>query len=129
MGDGERRRRAERAGRWAEAASAVALRLRGYRILARGYRCAVGEVDIVARRGAVLAFVEVKARATRAAALQALSARQRRRIERAAEAWLAMRPERWPEPLGPTIRFDMMLVAPWRWPRHVPNAWQRDGRR
>ena len=126
MRDGAPRRRAERTGRWAETASAVALRLKGYRILARGYRCPVGEIDIVARRGGVLAFVEVKARATTAAALQALSARQRRRIERAAEAWLSMRPEWWAEPLGPTVRFDMMLVTRWRWPRHIMNAWQRD---
>jgi putative endonuclease len=108
------------------------LRLKGFSILARGEvsgrGSGAGEVDIVARRGRVLAFVEVKARPSRAEAAAAISSRQRRRIVRGAEAFLARRPEL----AGLDIRFDAVLVAPGRWPLHVIAAWwpevRRDGR-
>ena len=72
-----RRRRAWRFGRWAESVSAWHLRARGYRVLARRVRTRAGEIDIVARRGAVLAIVEVKARADLGTAAEALDGRQR----------------------------------------------------
>ena len=117
----KRRQRAYRRGRRAEALAALLLRLKGYRVLARGFRTPVGELDIVARRGRVLAVVEVKRRATVAGALEAITPRQRRRIARATEAFLARRRE-----LGDlTVRFDVMLVLPWRPPRHIMDAWRQ----
>jgi putative endonuclease len=77
----------------------------------------------VARRGRVLAFVEVKSRSDIAAAATALAPRQRRRIARAAEAFLISRPDL----AGFEIRFDLMLVAPRRLPRHWRGAWRADG--
>jgi putative endonuclease len=113
------RRRAFRSGRTAEALCAWALRLKGYRILARNWRTPAGEADIVARRGRVLAFVEVKARASHAAGIEAVSPRQRRRVRRAAELFLAAHPRL----AALDMRFDIMTIAPGRWPTHSPGAW------
>lgn len=120
------RRAAELFGRRAEALCALALRLKGYRIVGRRCRTPVGELDIVARRGQTFVFVEVKARPTADAALQALDPRQRRRLGRAAAAWLARGQSRIAPHSPVNMRFDVMLVAPWRWPRHIVNAWQID---
>ncbi|MCG8592980.1 MAG: YraN family protein [Kiloniellales bacterium] len=117
------RRSAELWGRWAEALAAWRLRLTGYRIVARRFRAAQGEVDLVARRGSVLAIVEVKARADEASAADSLRAGQRRRIERAALAFL----QRHPEYTALRLRFDMMLIVPRRWPRHIIDAWRPAG--
>src|SRR5262249_15645780 len=87
------RRRAWRRGRLAEAAVALVLGLKGFRILARGFRVPVGEIDIVARRGQLLVFVEVKARQSAWAAAESLGPRQRRRILQAARWFLARHPE------------------------------------
>ncbi|HUT51020.1 MAG TPA: YraN family protein [Alphaproteobacteria bacterium] len=119
-GPSVKRRRADRAGRSAEALCALALRLTGHHILARRFRTPVGELDIVARKGPVLAFIEVKARASFALAAESIAARQRQRVERAAGAYLAAHPAL--ARLDP--RFDAMLVAPWRWPRHLRDAWR-----
>jgi putative endonuclease len=116
----ERRRRAERRGRWAESLCLWSLRLRGYRILARDYRVAVGEIDIVARRGGTLAAIEVKARGDHASAVEAVTPRQRRRIIRAAAFFLSGRPGL----ARLTIRFDVMLVLPGRLPLHLRDAWR-----
>lgn len=117
----DRRRAAQRFGRLAEGAARLLLRLKGYRILTCDLRTPVGEIDIVARRGAVVAFVEVKSRA-RAPDADSLSPAQRRRIVRAAEAFLSRQRERRLE----SIRFDLILIAPWRWPRHIRDAWRAD---
>ncbi len=117
------RQLAWRRGRRGEALALFALRLAGYRILARDHRAAPGEIDIVARRGRVLIFVEVKTRADFDRAAEALLARQRRRIARAAEGYLAARPEL----QVCHCRFDVMLIAPWRWPRHIRDAWRPTG--
>ncbi len=118
----ERHRRL-RFGRFAETLCAWHLRLRGYRILAQNYRTPQGEIDIVARRGGLVAFVEVKARRDLVLAGESLSARQQRRITRAAAAYLQK------QPLLQQLdqRFDVMLVAPWRAPRHVIDAWRSSG--
>ncbi|MEA2781719.1 MAG: putative endonuclease [Rhodospirillaceae bacterium] len=118
----ERRRAAWRRGRRGEMAALVALVLRGYRILARDLRSPVGEIDIVARRGRAIVFIEVKARGSHRVAAEALLGRQRRRIARAAARFLAARPEL----AGTEARFDVILVAPWRWPRHLIDAWRID---
>ena len=117
---GESRRAAERRGRGAEAAAAWLLRLKGYRILARDLRTPVGEIDLIARRGRVLALIEVKTRATRDQAAAAISPRQRQRIARAGEAFLARRPDL----AALDLRFDALLLAPGRWPLHVVDAWR-----
>jgi putative endonuclease len=116
---GDRRRRAVRRGRWAETLAAWLLRLKGYSLLARDYRTAVGEVDILARRGQVLAAIEVKRRADLDHAAQSVQARQRRRIERAASAYLA----RLPDGAGLSLRFDVVLVARGRL-KHIADAWR-----
>ena len=116
------RRRAQRRGHWAERLALWHLRLRGYRILSRRFRVPSGEIDLIARRGDVLAALEVKARADCAAAGEAVSARQRRRIARALEHFLVLHPEL----SRLMLRFDVMLVAPGRWPQHIADAWRHD---
>jgi putative endonuclease len=117
-----RRQRAQRRGRAAEWLCLWHLRLHGWRIVARGWRCPSGEIDILARRGKVLAVVEVKSRGEIATAASALAPRQRRRIARAAEVFLLSRPDL----AGLDLRFDLMLVAPLRLPRHWRGAWRAD---
>ena len=114
------RRRAEGWGRLAESLAVWRLRAAGWQILARDWRRPQGEIDIVARRGGVLAIVEVKARADFARAADAVLPRQKLRIARAAEAFIASRPEL----AGLDVRFDAVLVVPWRIPRHVGDAWR-----
>ncbi len=114
----ERRQAAERAGRRANTLGVWWLVLRGWRILARRSRHAVGEIDIVAVRRGVVAFIEVKARRDIAAAAESIAARQQERIARAAAAFL----QRQPHLAAHDQRFDVMLVAPWRLPVHIPNA-------
>jgi putative endonuclease len=113
------RHAAEKRGRGAETLACWYLRLLGWRILARRARVPGGEVDIVARRGNVVAFVEVKARATDDAAGFALDQWRLRRVATAAER-LAPRFMR----DGDDLRIDALFVVPRRWPRHLPDVWQ-----
>jgi putative endonuclease len=113
------RRAAEKRGRGAETIAALYLRLHGWRILARRVRVHGGEVDIVARRGRTLAFIEVKARASEDAAAFALDAWRLRRVAVAAER-LAPRYMR----DGDDLRIDALFIVPRRWPRHLANVWQ-----
>jgi putative endonuclease len=122
MGDAAARRAAFRLGLDAEAQAAWLLRLKGYRILARRLRTRLGEADIVATRGCVVAFVEVKARPTLAEAAEAVAPRQRQRIVAAARAWLARNPGH----AKATIRFDAVLAAPGCWPQHLVSAFEAD---
>jgi putative endonuclease len=91
---------------------------KGYRILAKRYRTPHGEIDIVARRRNLIAFVEVKARATLDDAAFAVTPRQQQRIIDAAQGWLVAHPEH----AEFELRFDAMLIAPKRLPRHVLAA-------
>ena len=116
----ERGSAAERFGRRAELLCRLALWLKGYRLVAVRARTPLGEIDIVARRGPVLALVEVKARPDAGAAAAALRPRQQARLVRAANALIAGRPDL----AALSVRFDLMLVTPWRWPRHLPDAWR-----
>jgi len=109
-----------RVGISAESRAAALLIAKGFRILARRYRSPVGEIDIVARRRHLLIFVEVKARDTLDDAAWSVTERQRSRIIAAAEAWLADHPD----PSIQDIRFDAMLVAPGRVPRHIQGAFE-----
>jgi putative endonuclease len=107
-----------RTGISAESRAAAFLIAKGFRILARRYRTPVGEIDIVARRRRLLVFVEVKAREQLDDAAWSVTDRQRARIIAAAEMWLAANPDKAIE----DIRFDAMLVAPGRLPRHITAA-------
>lgn len=113
------RKTAERRGRGAETLACWYLRLKGWRILARRARVPGGEVDIVARRGRTLAFVEVKARSSEASAEFALDHWRLRRVAIAAERLMPrfMRD-------GDDVRIDALFMVPRRWPRHLPNVWQ-----
>jgi putative endonuclease len=109
-----------RLGLSAESRAAAYLVAKGYRILARRWKCPLGEIDIVARRRQMLVFVEVKARDTLDGAAEAVTPRQRARIAGAAEAWLALHPHvRFAD-----ARFDAMLVAPGKLPRHIAGAFE-----
>jgi len=116
------RRLAERRGHDAERRAVWLLRLKGYRILARRFRVPSGEIDLIARRGKVLVAIEVKTRADFATAAEAVLAQQRRRIARALEHFRARNPRL----AELDCRFDVVMVVPGRWPRHLPNAWQGD---
>src|SRR6266852_464698 len=107
-----------RLGLSAESRAAMYLIAKGFRILARRWKSPVGEIDIVARRRALLVFVEVKARDTLDDAAWSVTERQRARIVAAAEAWLARQGD---HPFR-DMRFDAVLVAPGRIPHHIPAA-------
>jgi putative endonuclease len=100
----------------------IVLRLRGYRVISRRLRTPVGEIDILARRGRTLAVIEVKARDDFASAAESVSDRQKQRLIRAAGWVVSGRPNL---ALLDT-RFDVMLVAPRRLPRHIVDAWRAD---
>ena len=115
-----RRRRAHVFGLRAEAAAAILLQLKGYRILARRFVIRGGEIDIVAFRRDTVAFVEVKGRGDFESAATAISAAKRRRVARAAKVWLTRNP--WA--MTATLRGDAVYVRPWRLPRHAPDAYR-----
>ena len=116
------RRRSLRAGGTAEWLAALYLRCKGYRILARRYTVKGGEIDVIARRGDTLAFVEVKLRPTMEEAQTAISAEKRRRISRAARAFLAGNVAA----TGLALRADALYFAPGRWPLHERAAFELD---
>lgn len=112
------RRAAEASGRRGERAAGWWLRLKGWRILERRVRTPVGEVDLVVRRGNLIAFVEVKTRATGAELDFAIDERRLARVAAAAEYLMP----RFAGP-GDDIRIDVVLIAPRTAPRHIENAW------
>ncbi len=115
-----RRQAAEHLGHRAERRAATLLRLKGFRLIARRYRSPVGEIDILARRARMLVAVEVKARGDLTTAAHAIDKRQQVRIARATDHFLAANPSY----AGHHIRFDAILVAPGKLPRHIPDAWR-----
>ena len=113
------RRKAERRGRFGEHVAALFLMLKGYRIVARRYRAPQGEIDLVAMKGVDLAvFVEVKARASAAAGVDAVSFGAQQRIRAASGHWLARRRDA----ARLSLRYDIVVVAPGRWPVHFIDA-------
>lgn len=104
----------------AESKAAAYLMMKGFRIAARRWRSPAGEIDIVARRGKLLIFVEVKARARLDDAAYSVTDRQQRRIAGAAGAWLAAHPD----DVSCDMRFDAILVAPRRLPQHIVAAFE-----
>jgi putative endonuclease len=109
-----------RTGLSAESRAAAYLVAKGFRILSRRWKSPLGEIDIVARRRGLLIFVEVKARATLDEAAEAVTQRQQRRVAQAAEVWLAANPKT----AFTDARFDAILVAPGKLPRHIPAAFE-----
>ncbi len=113
-----RRKKARAFGLHAESLAAAWLRLKFYKILARNFSAAGGEIDLIARRGDVIAFVEVKARPSLEQAGFAIDAAKAARVSRAAGLWLVA--NRWA--VGLSFRGDAVYIAPWRPPRHVEAA-------
>lgn len=98
----------------------VMLIIRGYNMLERRWKSPVGEIDLIAQKNNLLVFVEVKARPTFEKGAEAVSVAQRIRIENATRSWLASNPKF----AGHDIRFDAMIVTPWRLPHHIIDAWR-----
>jgi len=117
------RQAAERRGRIAEGLAALYLNLKGWKILARRTRTQAGEIDLIARRNGVLAFVEVKARTHLDAGKYAVTPHQQTRMVRAASLWRSHSNPR--SDLQP--RFDVVVIRPWRWPHHIENAFGAEG--
>jgi len=115
----DRRLRAERQGRRGETLAAWYLRLTGWRVLDRRVKTRRGEVDLVARRGRTVCFVEVKWRRSAIELETAVDAYRLRRVAEAAAA-LAGRYAH----VTDDVRIDVLLMAPGRWPRRIVNAWQ-----
>lgn len=107
-------------GRRSETWAAWFLRLKLYRILHQRYKTPVGEIDLIARRGNLLVFVEVKARNDLSEGLMAVTARQQQRISRAASSFLAKHQEL----RDLSIRFDVIVVQPRAIPHHMVDAWR-----
>lgn len=118
MAEPRDRRAAHRRGHRGEWLAAAALLVRGYRIVARRHRTRLGEIDLIARRGDLVLIVEVKVRATLTEAIEAIARQSERRIEAAADLWLAQQPDH----ARLSLRFDMVAVLPRRWPVHVENV-------
>ena len=114
------RRRAYRYGLWAERLAALMLLLKGYRILAMRFQTALGEIDLIAQKGGILVFVEVKYRQNAEQGIAALNARQRDRVGRAAQLFLYSRPAL----ALLDQRFDVIMVYPWKLIQHIKNYWQ-----
>lgn len=109
---------AERRGRQAERICGWWLRLKGWRILDRRVKTPVGEIDLIAKRGSLVAFIEVKARGSEAELDLAIDERRLRRVAAAAEAVAHLYLQS-----GDDMQIDVMLLAPGRLPRHVSNVW------
>ena len=114
-----KRQKAERRGHRAETIAAWWLRLQGFSIQDKRYKTPLGEIDLVARRGNLILFVEVKARASHRAALDSVGYRARQRIEKSARLWLAQQSDfarlSW--------RFDVIAISPWTLPHHYRDVW------
>ncbi|MFB0873594.1 MULTISPECIES: YraN family protein [unclassified Sphingobium] len=113
-----KKQRAEQRGRQAERIAGWWLRLKGWEIIGRRLRTPAGEVDLVARKDAMLAFVEVKARGSAADLDLAIDERRLARVAAAADIlWHELgRP-------GDDMRIDVILLAPGHMPRHLANVW------
>lgn len=118
-----RKKHAQKRGLWAERLTRLYLRATGRRILAANFTTPVGEIDIIARRGDLISFVEVKARHNAATAAAAITTRQQHRIERAAEYFLMQNPTL----QGCAIRFDVALVSGLFVLRYQADAWRPSG--
>lgn len=103
----------------AENVAALWLQLKGYKILERRYKTPVGEIDLIIKKGNLVSFVEVKARATKTGALESLTPAMRQRIERAALHYISQHGG------NCDMRFDLVTVVPPFFIHHLDNAWQQ----
>ncbi|MBM7044355.1 MULTISPECIES: YraN family protein [Rhizobium] len=117
-GERLKRQKAWRRGHIAEYLAAAFLLCKGYRILAIRHRTKLGEIDIVARKGDLAIFVEVKSRRGAQEAIDAVSFSSQRRIRAASDLWLA----RQPDFALLSQRYDIVAMLPGRWPQHFPDA-------
>ncbi|MTI44327.1 YraN family protein [Roseibium hamelinense] len=122
MNRSKKRKKAYAVGLTAETKAAWALRLSGWRILKRRYKTKAGEIDLVAKKRKTVAFIEVKARKNRQAAMEAVTPASQKRIVKAARIFVAEHPKA----AFFTLRFDVIIVRPWAWPERISNAF--DGR-
>lgn len=111
---------AYRHGHFAEAAATALLLAKGFRPLARRYRTPLGEIDLIVRRGRMIVFVEVKARDRHEDGLASVGRMTEGRIVAASDLWLA----KYPAAAGFDLRYDMVVVTPWRLPVHLPDAFR-----
>lgn len=116
------RRLRERKGRRAENAAALWLQLKGYRILDRRARTPACEIDLIAVKKNMLVFIEVKSRRTQDAALESITPQLRGRLEQAARIWVTSRHKL----QNHLWRFDLVLLSPGRFPRHMRDAWRAE---
>lgn len=112
------RKRAERRGRWSEVWAALFLMAKGYRILNLRYKTRSGEIDLIARKGSLIIFVEVKARRELQGAVDAVSFQSQNRIRAASDFWLSRRKDA----AILSQRYDIIAVRPWRFPTHFMDA-------
>lgn len=112
------RKKAQRYGHFSEALAAFSLRLKGYKILERNFKTKSGEIDIIARKGDLIAIIEVKARRDLAGSVDAVAYQSQQRIKSAANWWLAGRKDAHLL----SLRFDIIAVQPFKWPTHLENA-------
>jgi len=116
----ETRRKAHALGLSAESRAAWFLRLTGWRILKRRYKTRAGEIDLIVKKRKTVAFVEVKARKTREAAMDAVTPASQKRITRAAKIFVSEHPK-----AGFfTLRFDVVIIRPWTLPERIENAFE-----
>lgn len=113
-----KKRKAYQYGLWGETLAIAFLRLKGYRIIGRRVRNVAGEIDLIARRRKLLAFIEVKTRAN-SHSLDVLTPHQQKRIIRAASLFIAKHPHY----AQIDMRFDLIVIRPFRLPEHICNAW------
>ena len=109
---------AERLGKRAEWFAAIALMIKGYKLVARRFKTRAGEIDIIARKGDLVIMVEVKARPNVQQAVDAVSHSSQGRISNAADLWHAKQPDA----AKLSIRFDIIAVCPGKWPVHLEDA-------
>ncbi|WP_374655909.1 YraN family protein [Dongia sp.] len=122
LGRRRRGRQSRQRGHFAESLAVAYLRLKGYRILERNWRSKLGEIDILVRKGNVLALVEVKTRGDRDLARGAVLAPQRQRLIRALGHYLKTRPGL----AGLDLRCDIIAFGRLGWPIHLIDAWQAE---
>jgi len=116
------RKKNDQKGRRAEFWAGVFLRLKGYRILEKRFKCPVGEIDLIARKGDMIVFVEVKTRSTLTEALEVIDFQQKQRIQAAANWYLSSFVNK--NIINKSFRFDGVFIVPFRWPVHIKDAWR-----
>lgn len=112
------RQKAFRSGVWSERQAALFLRMKGYRILERNFRVKSGEIDIIARKGDLIAIIEVKARKTLNQSIDAVGFENQNRVRAATDWWLSKQQNAHLL----SVRFDIVSVQPFRWPIHLKDA-------